>query len=232
MAADGGCECGDSGDFGGWHRRCKLESAGEEITGCDATEEVPIRPHATQTPSRTIASVVFVLLLVVPAIEAQELPEPESSTPQLSPSFPDCEGTWTEQLDSLEPRQRSWARGVSHRVYDVRVDERVIARLELMSLASPEACNVSEQWVLRHNTVLVTYFPDDGGAEEVQYDFEPDHDFFAQWLEVEAGRGMVRIVGTNFDGDPLMMELELERLEALYDEVAGDSEDQGPRLTA
>jgi len=153
-------------------------------------------------------------------------PEPLGETPvyevvpQLKPPSDQCSDRWSQALEGLPHDEKSWRQQLNHGIYRIGIGETLLARVELLSSASPLECEGSDpDWRKRQTQVLVTYFLTDGGTHEVLYEFLEDDVYYNRSPEIYAAGGIVVLQGVHFDGTDVRIQLELELLRDLYHSV-------------
>lgn len=159
-----------------------------------------------------------------PTVETAPPTELEPSTepvyevvPQLRPPTDECMDQWSAALGEPSQDELSWREQLNHGIYRVGIGERLLARVELLSSASPASCEIDPDWKKRQTQMLITYFLDDGSKQEVLYEFLEDDVFYNQSPQIYAAGGILVLHGVVYDGSDVQVTLELDLLRELYE---------------
>jgi|GEM_PF-4766723 len=140
--------------------------------------------------------------------------------PQLVPPSDQCSDRWANLLGEPSKAEKSWREQLNHGIYRIGIDETVLARVELLSSASPTACEGTPDWKKRQTQMLITYYLDDGSTKEVLYEFLEDDIYYDRSPDVYAAGGFLVLHGVNYEGSNVQITLELELLRELYDSAS------------
>lgn len=153
--------------------------------------------------------------------------------PQLVPPSDPCYDQWSEVLGEPSREESDWRKQLNHGIYRVAIGDTQLARIELLSSASPALCEGDPDWKMRQTQVLITYYLTDGDTKDLLYEFVDDDVFYDRAPRIDARGGTVVLQGVQFDGSRIHVTLQLELLRELYEAVVPTRhEPRGGLLTA
>jgi hypothetical protein len=143
-----------------------------------------------------------------------------------------CGRKWVKRLGALTEDEYAWMARYHHGLYEVSLDGRTLATIEILNSPNLRDCDLDKHWKTREMTIRVTYFFFDGSQKTQLTHIAVDPTFVNQAPKVYPLMGKALLIGVDAEGNARSRWLALEPLKALYAEAAGRQAEQNPVLAS